>query len=231
MFKQPVMFLRDSIIFPNTKESTLLIGREDSIKAIDLALKSYKNEISIITQMYGEHETPNESELMPMGTVCKIIKSLNFSDGTRQILIEGISAFNVKKIVRENDVNLVEGDEFTNLKCSDLISDAVKEEMISLLQRYNPSWRSKIDNELKNFKNLDDFVQTISNFISSPYSSVQKQEELELINRDLNYWKQLGAEHFEDINSRILKRARLLTALPSSDKLNLIKEILESESI
>ena len=231
MFRKPVMFLRDSIIFPNSKENTLLIGREDSIKAIDISLKDYKNEISIITQMYGEHEKPNESELMPVGTICKIIKTLNFSDGTRQILIEGISAFNVKRIVREDDMNLVEGDEFVNLKCSDSISNTDREEIIRLLQKYNPTWRAKIDNEVNTVKKLDDFIQIVSTLIANPYSGIQKKEELELIKRDLDYWKQLDTEHFEDMNARILKRGRLLTALPALDKLKLIKEILESETV
>jgi hypothetical protein len=128
-------------------------------------------------------------------------------------------------------VNLVEGEEFANLKCSDLISDTDKEEMISLLQKYNPSWSSEIDSDFRTVKKLDEFVLTISRLIASPYSSIQKKEELELIERDLDYWKQLSTEHFADMNARILKRARLLTALPSADKLVLIRAILESESI
>ncbi len=117
------MYFRDSILFPNIKDKSLLIGRLDSINAINLALKNYDGEIAIITQMFGENEHHSESELLPVGTICKIVKSLNFSDGTRKILIEGINCFNVKKIIRENDVNMVEGVMFNRNETSEPIAD------------------------------------------------------------------------------------------------------------
>lgn len=38
MFRKPAMYLRDSIIFPGGEETSLLIGREDSMRAINSEL-------------------------------------------------------------------------------------------------------------------------------------------------------------------------------------------------
>lgn len=234
MFKKPVMYLRDSIIFPNSRESSLLIGREDSIKAIDLSISDFNSEICIITQTQGEDEAPEDSEIFPIGTVCKIIKCMNFSDGTRKILVQGQEAFNVSNIIYENDTRLIEGHEFKWTKSTDSIDKDDKEEVLNLLKAYNNTWlnegKENFDTYFNDVNGIDEFVLRASHFIASPYTGVQKKEELDKIKRDLDYWKKMEKEHFEDMNSRIGKRITLLTAMPSVDKLEVIKNILILET-
>jgi ATP-dependent Lon protease len=234
MFKKPVMYLRDSIIFPNSKESSLLIGREDSIKAMDLSISSYNSEICIITQTQGEDEAPEDTKTFPLGTVCKIVKCMKFSDGTRKILIQGEKAFNVSNIVYENKVRLVEGYECKWSESSDCINNEDKEEVLNLLKKYNNAWinesKENFENYFSHVSRLDEFVLKASQLIASPYSGVQKKEELAKVKRDFNYWKKFGKEHIEDMNGRIGKRVNLLTAMPSVDKLKVIKDILISET-
>lgn len=235
MFKKPVMYLRDSIIFPRTEESSLLIGREDSIKAIDEAMTNHKNQICIITQMQGENEKPSDDEVFPVGTVCEIEKCLNFSDGTRKILIKGIKTFNLSKITYENETRFVEGEEFDWSATNEKLDEKAKVEVLNLLKKYNPDWSEgegleRLNNLYNKVDDLDDFVLKTSKLLASPYMGVQKKEELEKIKRDLDYWKEMNEEHFTDMNSRIGKRMTLLTALPSLDKLKIIKDILHQES-
>lgn len=233
MFKKPVMYLRDTIIFPNSKES-LLVGREESIKAIDLSLSDFDSEICIITQTQGENVAPSDTEIYPVGTICKIVKIMNFSDGTKKILVQGREAFNVSKIIHENETRLIEGDELERFKSADCINTKDREEIISLLKKYNITWENErkeaFENHFNNVNGLDEFVLKTSHLIANPYEGVQKKKEFYKIKRDLDYFKKMGKEHYEDMNGRIEKRIRLLTAIPSAEKLNLIKGILILET-
>jgi len=229
MFKKPAMYLRDSIIFPGIEEASLLIGREDSIRAIDLAMTEFGNQICIVTQIQGQNEKPGDDEVFPVGTVCEIIKCLNFSDGTKKILIKGISSFNVSKITYKDEIRIIEGKEFEWSISTEVIGKEEKNEFLNLLKKYNPSWSG--EEGFNGVTRLDDFVIRASQLLANPYSGIQLKDELEKIMRDLDYWKSMKEEQFIEVNSRIGKRMKLLTALPSSDKLKIIKDILTSESI
>lgn len=235
MFKKPVMYLRDSVMFPETNEISLIIGRENTIKSIELAQREYNQEICIITQVQGEKEEPEDTDIFPVGTICKIVKSLKFSDGTRKILVRGLKPFNVKKIVYESDVRLVEGEVFDNFPCHDSITPGLTNRLKEKLKAYNPDLakeenKQRLTKFLNGAKDLEELVGKVSQLLASPYSSVQKRDELEKIKRDLDYWKSMEGESHRDIRSRIGKRVRLLTALPANDKLNIIEDILREES-
>ena len=228
MFKKPAMYLRDLVIFPGIEESSLLIGREDSIRAINLAMSEFDNQICIVTQVQGQNEKPGDDEVFPIGTVCKILKCLNFSDGTKKILIKGIKAFNISKIAYENETRVIEGQEFEWSISNDLIEELERVEFLDLLKKYNPTWNR--EEGYVGVSRLDDFVLKTSHLLANPYCGIQLNDELERIKRDLDYWKSMKEEQFVEVNSRIGKRMKLLTALPSSDKLQIIKNILVEES-
>lgn len=229
MFKKPAMYLRDSIIFPGVEEASLLIGREDSIRAIDLAMTEFDNQICIVTQIHGQNEKPGDDEVFPVGTICQILKCLKFSDGTRKILIKGLCSFNVSKITYKNETRMIEGEEFSWPSSPQMMSEEEKNEFLLLIKKYNPSWGG--EERFEGVTSLDDFVCRTSHLLANPYCGIQMKDELEKIKRDLDYWKSMKEDHFIEVNSRIGKRMKLLTALPSSDKLKTIKDILINESV
>lgn len=228
MFKKPAMYLRDSIIFPGTEESSLLIGREDSIRAINLAMTKFDNQICIVTQTQGQNEKPGDDEIFPVGTICEIVKCLSFSDGTKKILIKGMKAFNISKISYEDETRMIEGQEFAWSTSNELMKESEKVEVINLLKKYNSSSGGKEGYD--GIFHLDDFVLMASQLLAHPYSGIQMKDELEKIKRDLNYWTSMKEDQFAELNSRIGKRMKLLTTLPSSDKLQIIKNILIEET-
>lgn len=175
-----------------------------------------------------------DSIIFPVGTICKIVKCMNFSDGTRKILIQGQEAFNVSNIIYENETRLIEGNKFKWSESTDCIDSDDREEVLNLLKEYNSTWvnegKESFDTYFSDVSGLDDFVLKTSHLIANPYTGVQKKEELDKIKRDLDYWKKMGEEHFQDMNSRIGKRITLLTAMPSVDKLKVIKDILMQET-
>jgi len=79
--------LRDIIVFPHMVVP-LFVGRPQSIKALDEAMKSNK-EILLAAQKKAVIDAPSPSDIFEMGTVGTIIQLLRLPDGTVKVLVEG----------------------------------------------------------------------------------------------------------------------------------------------
>jgi len=83
----PLLPLRDVVVFP-TMVTPLFVGREKSIKALELAMESDK-EIFLIAQKNASEDDPTEADLFETGTVSSILQLLKLPDGTVKVLVEG----------------------------------------------------------------------------------------------------------------------------------------------
>ena len=78
--------LRDAVLFPNMVVP-LFIGRDKSIKAMELAIEKETNVFSNTKDVSTENQ---EKDLYSVGTVAKIIQILKLPEGTLKVLIEGL---------------------------------------------------------------------------------------------------------------------------------------------
>lgn len=85
----PLMPLREVVLFPKTI-TPLLVGRESSIKAMDLASTKHNKKIFLITQKNSEVEHITKDDLFDIGTIAKILQILKMPDGTIKVLFEGL---------------------------------------------------------------------------------------------------------------------------------------------
>jgi len=83
----PVLPLKDFVMFPNTLYP-LLVGREKSIHAADLAYEKGKM-IFLVMQKNPETDIIDEKGLYKTGTVAKILHYLKLPNGLIKILVEG----------------------------------------------------------------------------------------------------------------------------------------------
>jgi len=83
----PLLPLRDVVVFPNMV-TPLFVGREKSIKALELAMESEK-EIFLVAQKNASEDDPSEADLFVTGTVSSILQLLKLPDGTVKVLVEG----------------------------------------------------------------------------------------------------------------------------------------------
>jgi len=83
----PLLPLRDVVVFPNMV-TPLFVGREKSIKALELAMESDK-EIFLVAQKNASEDDPSEADLFVTGTVSSILQLLKLPDGTVKVLVEG----------------------------------------------------------------------------------------------------------------------------------------------
>lgn len=86
----PVMSLREVVMFPKSIVP-LFVGRESSIKAIEMALDKYDKKIFLVAQRDPAQERPTEDGLYEIGTISKVLQMLRLPDGTIKVLFEGLS--------------------------------------------------------------------------------------------------------------------------------------------
>jgi ATP-dependent Lon protease len=83
----PVLPLRDVVVFPHMVTS-LFVGREKSIRALDQALQGDK-QILLVAQRAAEEENPEPEGLYEVGTVAVLLQLLKLPDNTVKVLVEG----------------------------------------------------------------------------------------------------------------------------------------------
>ena len=83
----PVLPLRDVVVYPHMV-IPLFVGRDRSIKALDLAMAGDK-QILLIAQKSPDTDDPAAQDLYPVGTLAQVLQLLKLPDGTIKVLVEG----------------------------------------------------------------------------------------------------------------------------------------------
>lgn len=104
----PVLPLRDVVVYP-FMVVPLFVGRERSIKALEVAMAADK-QILLATQLNATEDQPSEASLHQIGTLATILQLLKLPDGTVKVLVEGIKRGRIKKFVEIKDYFLADID-------------------------------------------------------------------------------------------------------------------------
>ena len=85
----PVLPLRDVVVYPHMV-IPLFVGRDRSIKALDLAMAGDK-QILLVAQKSPDTDDPAADDLYSVGTLAQVLQLLKLPDGTIKVLVEGTS--------------------------------------------------------------------------------------------------------------------------------------------
>src|SRR4249919_1672425 len=96
----PVLPLRDVVVFPHMV-IPLFVGRDKSIRALDLAMESDKR-ILLVAQRSAETDDPSGKDLYETGTLAQVLQLLKLPDGTIKVLVEGVSRVIVDQVGESN---------------------------------------------------------------------------------------------------------------------------------
>jgi ATP-dependent Lon protease len=83
----PLIPLRDVVVFPGVV-STLFVGRNKSINALNAAMASEKK-IILSAQKDGSLDAPLFDDLYKVATIANILQLIKLPDGTVKVLVEG----------------------------------------------------------------------------------------------------------------------------------------------
>ncbi len=93
----PALPLKNTILFPGLL-LPLSVGRENSLLAVEAALKTEEKEIILIAQRDAQVEAPQQDDLYTIGTKAVIRKSSRQGEGMKEILVLGVERVVVMKL-------------------------------------------------------------------------------------------------------------------------------------
>ncbi|MFA5668966.1 MAG: endopeptidase La [Balneolaceae bacterium] len=96
----PILPLKNTVLFPGVVVP-ITVGRDRSLA---LVKEAYANDkiIGVVTQKDEDIEEPLAADLYTVGTMAKIIKLIKMPDGSRTIVIQGKTAFEVDEFTQED---------------------------------------------------------------------------------------------------------------------------------
>ncbi len=176
----PLLPLRDIVVFPYMIVP-LFVGREESINALESAMKHDK-EIFLAAQKSAQKEDPTKDDIHRVGTVGIIIQLLRLPDGTVKVLVEGKKRGKIRRYIPNVDFYLVNVEEIedsgsaTTVKTEALMRSAAEtfEKYLRLSNRI-PSGVSTVVSSIDSPSKLTD---VIASHLSVKLKSRQKILEM-----------------------------------------------------
>ena len=98
----PVLAIRNTVIFP-VLAFPIHVGRSKSVRAVEEALASPDRLLGIVAQRDPKTEEPSQSELYQVGTVVKVLKSVQQIDNKLHVFIQGISRARIDQWHEDNN--------------------------------------------------------------------------------------------------------------------------------
>jgi len=151
----PVLPLRDVVVFPHMV-IPLFVGRDKSIKALDLAMEADKR-ILLVAQKSAETDDPGAEELYQIGTLATVLQLLKLPDGTIKVLVEGVERVRVSNVVEH--VGTLNGDAVVIDSAQardDREVEAVARSLMSLFEQYVKTNRKLPPELLQTLSGIDD---------------------------------------------------------------------------
>ncbi len=102
----PVLPLRDVVVYPYMVVP-LFVGRERSIKALEVAMAADK-QILLATQKNATEDQPTEKTIHQVGTLATVLQLLKLPDGTVKVLVEGVKRGKIVRFIENHDYFLAD---------------------------------------------------------------------------------------------------------------------------
>ena len=161
----PLLAVRDVVVYPHM-QIALFVGREQSIKAIELAQDAYDGELIVVSQKDSLAEEINVDDLYQFGTRCRIVSTMphDSDDKCLKVLIEGLERVKVGEINEQDDQGSLQVSfDAADIKL-ELGDDEIKAQKSVLLELFT----EYAEHNLRNFRelvrvasNIDDLLELI----------------------------------------------------------------------
>jgi len=179
----PLLPLRGLLVYPSMVLH-LDVGREKSVKALDMAMMQEDSTIFLSTQEDVQIEEPTSQDIYKIGTVSKVRQMLKLPNGTIRVLVEGLYRAKIKEYVNEDtyfDV-VYEKLEEEEIEAVDLELNALKRAVMEHFEQYVNVSKKVSPETLASVSDIDN-AGRLTDVIAShlPLKIKQKQEILEIL--------------------------------------------------
>ena len=173
----PVLPLRDVVVYPNMV-IPLFVGRERSMKALELAMEGPDKQIVLLAQRSPDIDDPQTEDLYEIGTVATVIQLLKLPDGTIKVLVEGIQRIKASDIVLKDDTLMANAAEIEIVAVNDAReAEVAQRSLLSLFEQYVKSNRKLPPELLATLAGIDDpsrFADTVAAHLSVRLTDKQR---------------------------------------------------------
>ena len=173
----PILPIRNTVLFPGVV-IPITLGRQKSIALIREAYKDTKI-VGVVAQRHSNADDPSLDDLYNVGTVAKLMKMIVLPDGNTTIIIQGVSRFQIKEVVRVEpylvarhelleDVFPEDGDEEM-----DALSQSLKDTASEILT-LNPEIPKEAEVALDNIDNTRFLTHFLSSNVNAEVADKQR---------------------------------------------------------
>lgn len=197
----PLLAVRDVVVYPYM-QIALFVGREQSIKAIELAQEAHDGELIVVSQKDSLAEEININDLYQFGTRCRIVSTMphDSDDKCLKVLIEGLERVQIGHIQNASDDaddSLIV--EFTaavvELNLSQEEADAQKSVLLELFSDYAESALRNSRELIRVVNGFDNLLELIYFVATRTQLSLDKKQALLESGDAAEYFKALS-EYF-----------------------------------
>ena len=175
--KLPLLPIRDIVVFPYMV-LPLFVGREMSIKAIEVALESNRM-IFLTSQKDINIENPSPSDLYSVGTVGVIMRMLKLPDGRIKILVQGVSRARTVKFLQKEPFYQVEIKTFPDVPLIvDLETEALMRNVKEQIERLVSFGKVILPDIMVVIENVDDPGKLADLAIANMGLKVEQAQEI-----------------------------------------------------
>lgn len=204
----PVLPLRDVVVYPNMV-IPLFVGRDRSMKALDLAMESDKR-IVLLAQKSPDIDDPTGDDIYHIGTIATIIQLLKLPDGTIKVLVEGTQRAEVSEIALRDEILMAKVNVLEPIATKDAKElEVAQRTLMNLFEQYVKSNRKLPPELLSTLSGIEDsgrFADTVSAHLSIRLPD--KQKLLEALSIDARIDMLIGLVEGEIDVQQIEKRIR-----------------------
>ena len=176
----PVLPLRDVVVFPHVV-IPLFVGREKSIRALDLAMKADKR-IMLIAQKDEAEEEPTVDSLYDVGGVANILQLLRLPDNTVKVLVEGAERARVSRYLETDSHFEAEVELLVAAAHGEGEIEALTRSLYSQFEQYVKVNRKVPSEILSSLSGIDDPARLADTIVAHlGLKTAQKQAILEVV--------------------------------------------------
>ncbi len=177
----PLLPLRDVVVFPGMV-IPLFVGRERSIKALEMAMEGEKK-IILASQKDANVEDPKQDDIFSVGVVASIMQLLKLPDGTVKVLVEGQQRVRIASFVEIEPSFTVTVETEIEPKVADTEMAVMVKTLLKEFESYS-KMSGKIAPEVMTTLNAIDDASRLADSVAAhlEFEIENKQEVLELIN-------------------------------------------------
>ncbi|HYP39441.1 MAG TPA: LON peptidase substrate-binding domain-containing protein, partial [Chloroflexia bacterium] len=154
IIRLPLLPLRDMVVFPHMVTS-LFVGREKSIKAIEAALNSDRI-VFAVAQRQAEEEEVTPDNLYTMGVELVIGRSLKMPDGTISLLVQGQRRVRLLRYLRMDPYIRVMGEGIEDQAEKTSTTEALMRAVLALFEKVVKLSRNLSDESYVAAMNVDE---------------------------------------------------------------------------